>query len=473
MSADSTVGDLKNPKYDIIFSKEFHCVQVKHLNSGIQRQFVQKFHFDNRNYERALFKNLPDRFIDLLEIANSVFLADRLSLRKPIGFKTNNYRYWKRELILNLYLRDITFWQNPNVIEKLKQVLDYLTEDHWIINLNSKPSSSKQLNFDFYHLKNTFTALFSGGLDSFAGITSHLSENKYEHVYLLSVVTNKRMKGVQKSLTDTFAKKLNTKIFYVPIFLNLNQRSLPGSVPEHFEEKTQRSRGFLFTVYGSVFSMLAGSNILGLFENGIGAINLPMVNFQIGTDNTRSVNPIFLIEISKLLSEVFDTSFEIKNFAQWLTKAELCKKLKNSPLREDVNKTVSCDGSFSRRVRRKTQCGICTSCLLRRQALAAAELNDIDLNDNYQFDIYRLSTIRERKRLSQFKAMQYQISKIKSCLDRKNAWFELAKSFPNLEEMKLRVCGSSKNEQILFQEKVLNLYSKYLNEWNKFKSLFH
>ena len=70
----------------------------------------------------------------------------------------------------------------------------------------------------------------------------------------------------------------------------------------------------------------------------------------------------------------------------------------------DVNKTVSCDGSFSRRVRRKTQCGICTSCLLRRQALAAAELSDIDLSDNYQFDIYRLSTIREAKRLSQIKS---------------------------------------------------------------------
>ncbi len=131
--------------------------------------------------------------------------------------------------------------------------------------------------------------------------------------------------------------------------------------------------------------------------------------------------------------------------------------MKNSPLREDVNKTVSCDGSFSRRVRRKTQCGICTSCLLRRQASAAAELYDIDLNENYQFDIYYLSTIRERKRLSQFNAMQYQVSKIKSCLDRKNAWFELAKSFPILEEMKLRICGSSKNEQILFQEKILNL----------------
>ena len=136
MNANSASMNIKIPKYEINFSKKFHRVQIKHVNSGIQRQFIQKFHFDNRNYEIALFKNLPNRLLDLLDVANGVFLADRLSLRKPIGFKNHKYRCWKRELILNLYLRDIIFWQNTNVIEKLKQVLDYLTEDLLILMLN-------------------------------------------------------------------------------------------------------------------------------------------------------------------------------------------------------------------------------------------------------------------------------------------------------------------------------------------------
>jgi hypothetical protein len=131
---------------------------------------------------------------------------------------------------------------------------------------------------------------------------------------------------------------------------------------------------------------------------------------------------------------------------------------------------ASQNGSFSRRIRRKQQCGLCTSCLLRRLSLIAADLVDADLPDDYQFDILKASSIENANRLFQFKAMRNQIQKLRTCLEAQNPWFELSHSYPILEEIKLNLGNLSKDNAELIQNKILYLYSNYVREWSIFES---
>jgi hypothetical protein len=170
------------------------------------------------------------------------------------------------------------------------------------------------------------------------------------------------------------------------------------------------------------------------------------------------------------LSLVFEKPFEIENLAQWSTKAELCQALLDSSLRNTIKHTVSCDGSFSRRVRRKRQCGVCTSCLLRRQSLTAAGLSEYDFVEDYQFDVFKTSKFQNANCLFAFKAMQNQVQTIKGCLQAPNPWLALGVTYPILEEVKLRMSDFSETQMQNLQQKILRLYSTYLHEWSIFES---
>lgn len=470
MIRSSSAHDFLLPSYEITVSPETQQVSLKSCNYNNEKIFSQRYSFDYRSYEKVLFSRLPRRLADLLELVNLIYLADRLAPRRPRGSTDSPWRPWKRHLQLSLPVRDLDFWQDAKVSEQLASVLDYITEDRWCFafrRLTNAPSqSSLDFKTDFKVPDNTFIALFSGGLDSFAGTTTYLSNHNFDCICLISAVTNQRMKGTQKSLVRPLKRAFNRDIIYMPIMLQLRERTLP----DHLEEKSQRSRGFLFCVLGSVFSFHAGRRSLNLFENGIGAINLPMAEFQIGTDNTRATNPLALLEMSKLLSMIFDEPFIIENLALWSTKTELCRALIDSPLRQTISQTVSCDGSFSRRVRRKRQCGVCTSCLLRRLSLTAADLVEADLSEGYQFDILKASSIENANRLFQFKAMRKQVQKLKTCLEAHSPWFELSRSYPMLEEIRLSLGNLTKADTELIQNKILCLYSNYVHEWSMFES---
>lgn len=458
------------PKYEIELSDNARQISYKFYPPAARqhKQYFQEFDFDTEVYWRALGCTLPARISDLLNIASSVYLADRLALRCPPDWSNFQRRPWKRKLNLVIPVRELSFWQRPAILEHLTETLEFATEDRWNLIFKSFCTIKKPLQstLDFKLPDNIFVGLFSGGLDAFAGTFDYLRKHRPDRAYLISVVTNRRMKGVLRQQINELKKELRLDIVYVPIRIHFRERMLP----DYLEEKTQRSRGFLYTLLGSILAHLSSRSKLHLFENGIGALNLPMVDSQIGTDNTRATNPITLLKISKLLSFVFDKPFEIENKALWLTKGEMCKVLIDTPLKDKVSDTVSCDGSFSRRVRRKRQCGLCTSCLLRRQSLTAAGLADNDFADDYQFDIFKASSIESAGRLFAYKAMQKQIHKIGTCLNAPRPWYELSLAYPSLEEIKLQLSGISHKKMPSLQKNIMRLYGAYLYEWHLFEN---
>lgn len=460
------------PKYLLCFDSNKRIINI---SSSPTKSPVSSHHFkfDTHYYHAPLSNDLSDRLVDLVDIAGFVYFADRIALRKPHNKEFHVWQNWKRDLKLVVPVRDLDFWNCPEIKEQLSFVLYFLTEDQWVFDFEKLHNDriNSQLEFPFYRKlsEDIFISLFSGGLDSFAGTVSLLNEERYPHTFLVSLVTNKRMYSTQKRLIESMKRELNLSIVHVPIRLHFSKRS----IPDNLEEKTQRSRGFLFNVLGSVFAIHAGKNVLHLFENGIGALNLPMVDFQIGVDNTKAVHPLFLYHLSNLLSKVSGQDFHIVNLAQWLTKCELCKKLEEASLRNEIPTTVSCDGSFSRRKRKKPQCGICTSCLLRRQALLAAELAELDAKSNYQFDIRNVQSIKDPNRLFYLNAMRNQTKTISECLSKEDSWLSLCKAYPELEELRLKLGNSSELTMAEIQKNIFHLFACYSKEWTLFERQIH
>ena len=70
---------------------------------------------------------LPDRCLDLLEIAAYVFAADRLT---PRGSREAvEYQSWSRSLHFIVKVRDHEFWSQPTVCEALEVALRFGTGD--------------------------------------------------------------------------------------------------------------------------------------------------------------------------------------------------------------------------------------------------------------------------------------------------------------------------------------------------------
>jgi hypothetical protein len=76
------------------------------------------------NFVRGVY-HLPDRLLDLLEIAAYVFSADRLIRR---GERDDvEYHAWARSFEFRIRVRDHTFWSQGDVNHKLSEALTFIT----------------------------------------------------------------------------------------------------------------------------------------------------------------------------------------------------------------------------------------------------------------------------------------------------------------------------------------------------------
>ena len=99
------------------------------------------------------------------------------------------------------------------------------------------------------------------------------------------------------------------------------------------EEKGQRSRAFVFSALGVAAAVQAEADTLHVYENGVGALNLPLNETQLGVDNYRGVHPRSLMLLESLLALVLDNPVCIENPYLFRTKAEMCRALSCSRTR--------------------------------------------------------------------------------------------------------------------------------------------
>lgn len=402
---------------------------------------------------------------DLVDVALFVYLADRLSLRRKQTNPQHHFQ-WSRKKQLKIPVRLPEVWSDSTIHGSLRQLLRFFTEDEWQIDFVLRHKEMRASESQTPLFQSTFpdpfrVALYSGGLDSFAGAIQQIAELPDHHLILVSGVTNPRQGNGQKEQIKAIKSLAPERVTHVPVSYGLR------SGTKQSEESSQRSRGFLFMILGAVTALVAGSKKLHIYENGIGAINLPYDGTQIGTSNTRSVNPISLLRMSRFISDLTNMDFHIYNPFLFHTKAEMCGHRDVKRLEKYINTTFSCDG-FPIRKKGQPQCGLCTSCLLRRQSLESAGLSKFDVSSEYLRDWQSFPV--DRVKLRPLLAMEWQFHVIEACLAAKNPWQTLIKKFPSLMEVVSEIFLATGSEPEQLKTGILRLYSQYVSEWKEFSA---
>ena len=200
-----------------------------------------------------------------------------------------------------------------------------------------------------------------------------------------------------------------------------------------------------------------GCKQLNVYETGIGAINLPLPG-GVGRDHSKAVHPVSLIKMERFISHLIGEPFLIDNPFIFSTKAMMCNSIACYP--SLTFETISCD-----RLHREKyiQCGYCSSCILRRQALMAA-----NIKDQTKYLIPHGKNPSERH-LIYWKLMNQQVNTIEDALDSSEPFFNLSMSYPNdLSDLAYYLADRVNQSRYAIEEKIVKLYRTYVREWRGF-----
>jgi 7-cyano-7-deazaguanine synthase in queuosine biosynthesis len=415
---------------------------------------------------RAFGSSLPPRLADLVDLTMAVYYADRRAVRARNPYALTG----QRDFSLRLPVRDLELWSGDEVGEELTDLLYWYTEDRWSFTFTPhqsppRPSEAEQYLFPSPVRQPAVTVLFSGGLDSLAGLVAQLERYRDHSFVLLSGCTHDRLAAIQHDLVTHLRRAWhNSSRELISIRVPFGIRKLKGTAEE---EKSQRSRGFVFLVLGAVAAAMARSQCLWVHENGIGAVNLWLNEGQLGVDNARGVHPLSLIRMAEFLGLILQQPLQIKNPCQFSTKAQMCQALKRLGLADLIPRTVSCD-SFPLRIRGVPQCGLCTSCLLRRVALHAAGLEHADPNRYYRYDVSLALDEIDVRTLYPLRVTLDHVDRLGACLASDAPWEMLTEAFPELLEIQAEMVRHDGGNPQAIADAYVQMYRTYVKEWERF-----
>lgn len=424
-----------------------------------------EYYVDDSKLAIPFGERLSPLLADWIDVAVAAYFADRFAVRCSPSVSRRHY-HWGRVINLRVAVRQPKIWQRPEVWRSLSGLLGFITEDRWqfeFVEYKGEPRSS-EINSQgslFPLTGPTRVALYSGGLDSFAGLAQQMSGNSEHQFVLVSGVTNSRQQAGQRRQLRAIAEVLGQRPTHVTVPLRRSWREV-----QQAEEWSQRGRGFLFLTLGSATALAIQKHELFVFENGIGAINLPINGTQVGTYNSRAVNPITLIRMAEFIRVLTGINFTIHNPFLLHTKGEMCRHEVVTTIAQHVSDTFSCDG-FPVRAHGRPQCGTCSSCLLRRISLMSANLHQHDRG--YLVDIFDDTTTLSQDQQYVLSAMYWQARRIKQCLSRIDPWRALTCGFPALSGIEEAMAANGWLDRQLLRTALLRLYQKYGDEWSEFQ----
>jgi hypothetical protein len=97
-----------------------------------------------------MYKEVPARFHDLLDIATYVFAADQAIERGAKDVETFGGN-WRRRLHFVVPVGDAEFWRSDKVKQCLQATLGFLSDDHYefdFVPISQRPSFQGFLNFN-------------------------------------------------------------------------------------------------------------------------------------------------------------------------------------------------------------------------------------------------------------------------------------------------------------------------------------
>lgn len=434
-------------------------IHVEGRQSGEVRN---SFHVGEHVIAGAFQVGLPDALSDVVDVALAVYLSDRLCRRGTS--RDQRYLYdWARHIKATIPVRNPDLWTSPKLYSALTTTLGFLTEDTWVFEFVPRGRvevNTLQQDLFPHRIRGTpRVALFSGGLDSFGGLCSEIEDQRADTFVLVAGRTNFTHGHRQNRLAAAVAERTSANIIPCVIPYGFQGRSRSE---RNRDEPTQRTRGFVHAALGAATAVMAGATEVAIYENGIGAINLPYSGAQIGTHLTRAANPIALSMISDVLSQALDRPFKVDLPFVFQTKGEILKSIQHFGLGHAIDETNSCD-RFLRQ--RQNQCGVCTSCVLRRQSLHAAGLRAFDCED-YAIDIYAREISAPERTLFGYRMMVDQVERLQRAIGAQDPWRSLLRRFPALHEIAISLDSDAPARSSA--SNLVALYRRYCDEWARF-----
>ena len=329
--------------------------------------------------------HLPDRTLDLIELAAHVYCADRMSSR---GSKTAvEYHAWARSFHFVVKVRDYDFWRRSDVSACLSRALQFMTGDREYKFSFQPGHSTPRTNlfddeqFQIGNSQNPNVALFSGGLDSLAGALNHL-ETTDEEACLVSHQSQPGTVKTQRRLIAALKAHYPGRVFHYKFECHLKGiRAV---------EETQRSRAFLYTSIAFAIAQAFGQDRFNVYENGITGINFPRRADLAEARASRTTHPRTIYHLKQLFSLLGECEMQIHLPFMWKTKTDTLALLRAGQHPELIPSSVSCSKTFQN-LGLATHCGGCSQCVDRRFAAYAAKADDIDDSGIYANDIVSTS----------------------------------------------------------------------------------
>lgn len=331
---------------------------------------------------RTMLGNVPDLLIDLLEVAAYVYCADQRLVRGSDKL-TNFGESWRRSLRFSIPVRQLDTWQDPDVQEILADTLGFLSDDSYEFHFRKAETPVQPRDLYFPDLLDASAeydevALFSGGVDSFAGAINDIVTLR-KSVTLVGHYSSTKVRAVQENLIEGLRQRgFDRQVSYIPVWVsNENERA---------REFTQRTRSFLFACLGLVVARMSGKDRFSFYENGVVSINPPLAGDVVGGRATRTTHPKVLRGLESLFSRLLDQQIEIHTPLQWLTKKEVTQKIEEAGMANMLADTVSCTRPRKWTEKQK-HCGVCSQCIDRRFAVLAASMGEHEPAENYMRDL--------------------------------------------------------------------------------------
>ena len=147
-------------------------------NAQQSSELERNYWVDDSRLSRAFGSILPSRLADMIDLAMAVYFADRRTPRLRSSFEWTGHR----KIRIQLPMRNPEIWRSTKVITKLVELLSWFTEDSWEFeftksNLHRKSEFEEAL-FASPVTHPNISILFSGGLDSLAGLCTLMDKNQ-------------------------------------------------------------------------------------------------------------------------------------------------------------------------------------------------------------------------------------------------------------------------------------------------------
>ena len=211
-------------------------------------------------------------------------------------------------------------------------------------------------NFGWRASQDLDVALFSGGIDSLAGVLNHL-ETTNEQVCLVSHQSQPGTVRTQRQLVEALKNHYPGRVSHYKFECHLKGiRAV---------EETQRSRAFLYTSIAFAIAQAYGQEGFSVYENGITGISFPRRADLAEARASRTTHPRTIYHLKQLFSLLGECEMQIHLPFLWKTKTDTLALLRAGQHPELIPSSVSCSKTFQN-LGQATHCGGCSQCVDRR-----------------------------------------------------------------------------------------------------------